>query len=104
MRRRTIAMHGSEHNVFEYGFERGTGHRPYFVTRPVALWLENHLHFPSWTAAEIERVPETYIGEWARREHVFIEPAYDIELRESGVRALGSGIPGLTREHCCPGS
>ena len=25
---------------FEFGFTEGTGHRPYFVTRPVALWLE----------------------------------------------------------------
>jgi len=62
------------------------------------LWLERQLHFPNWTAAEIARLPETHIGEWARREHVFIEAAYDTEAREAGVRALGSGIPGLTRE------
>jgi len=43
-------------------------------------------------------MPETHVGEWARREHVYIEPAYDTEVREAGVRALGSGIPGLTRE------
>lgn len=98
LRKRTIALHGSAHNVFEYGFEPGVGHRPYFVTRPVALWLEQQLHFPNWTAAEIARMPETHIAEWARREHVFIEAAYDTEVREAGVRALGSGIPGLTRE------
>ncbi len=98
LRRRTIAMHGSAHNVFEYGFEPGTGHRPYFVTRPVALWMEGQLQFPNWTPAAIARLPETHIGEWARRQHVFIEAAYDTELREAGVRALGSGIPGLTRE------
>jgi dienelactone hydrolase len=98
LRKRTIAIHGGDQNVFEYGFERGTGHRPYFVTRPVALWLQSRLHFPGWTAAEIEQMPETHIAEWERREHMFIEPAYDTELREAGVRALGSGIPGLTRE------
>lgn len=98
LRKRTIALHGGGHNVFEYGFEPGTGHRPYFVTRPVALWLDRQLQFPNWTPAQIERLPETHIGEWARREHVFIEPAYNTELREAGVRALGSGIPGLTRE------
>jgi dienelactone hydrolase len=98
LRKRTIAMHGSAHNVFEFGFEPGAGHRPYFVTRPVALWLERQLRFPNWTAAEIARLPETHIGEWARREHVFIEAAYDTEVREAGVRALGVGIPGLTRE------
>ena len=98
LRKRTIALHGSDHNVFEYGFERGTGHRPYFVTRPVALWLEGQLQFPNWTREEIERMPETHIAEWERREGVTIEPAYDTELREAGIHALGTGIPGLTRE------
>jgi dienelactone hydrolase len=98
LRKRTIAMHGSEHNVFEYGFEPGAGHRPFFVTRPAALWLERQLHFPNWTAAKIMDLPETHVGEWAPKEHVFIEPAYNTEVREAGVRALGSGIPGLSRE------
>jgi dienelactone hydrolase len=98
LRKRTIAMHGSGQNVFEYGFEPGAGHRPYFVTRPVALWLQRQLHFPNWTIADVARLPETRIGGWAQREHVYIEPAYDTELREAGVRALDPGIPGLTRQ------
>jgi hypothetical protein len=98
LQKRTIAIDGGRHDVFEYGFEPGAGHRPYFVTRPVALWLEQQLHFPNWTASQIARLKETQIGEWARREHVFIEAAYDTQVREAGVRALGSGIPGLTRE------
>ena len=98
LRKRTIALHGSDKNVFEFGFEPGAGHRPYFVTRPVALWLQRQLHFPNWTEAEIGRMPETHIGDWERREHVYIEPAYDTEIREAGVRALGSGIPGVARE------
>jgi dienelactone hydrolase len=98
LQKRTIALHGSRENVFEYGFEAGAGHRPYFVTRPVALWLQRHLHFPNWTAAQIARLPETHIGEWAQREQVFIEAAYNTEVREAGERALGSGIPGLPRE------
>jgi hypothetical protein len=32
------------------------------------------------------------------KEHVYIEAAYDTGIREAGVRALGSGIPGLRRE------
>jgi dienelactone hydrolase len=98
LRARTIKEHGSAENVFEYGFEPGAGHRPYFVTRPVALWLHEQLKFPNWTKGGITSMPETPIGEWARREHVYIEPAYDTEVREAGVHALGSGIPGLTRE------
>ena len=98
LRKRTIALHGSDKNVFEFGFEPGAGHRPYFVTRPAAQWLESQLHFPNWTAAGVAKMPETHIGEWARNENVYIEAAYATEIREAGVRALGTGIPGIPRE------
>ena len=98
LRRRTIERHGGAKNVFEFGFEQDAGHRPYFVTRPVAMWLQRQLHFPNWTEAKIASMPETHIGEWARRERVYIEPAYDTEVREAGARALGQGIPGVARE------
>jgi hypothetical protein len=98
LQQRTIAMHGSRENVFEYGFEPDAGHRPYFVTRTVALWLQRQMQFPNWSEDKIARLPETHIGEWARREQVPIEAAYNTEVREAGVRALGSAIPGLVRE------
>ena len=49
-------------------------------------------------------MPDTLVGEWARREQVYIEPAYATEVREAGARALGSGIPGVAREqlHAVP--
>jgi dienelactone hydrolase len=98
LRKRTIALHGSDKNVFEFGFQPDTGHRPYFVTRPAAQWLDNQLHFPNWNADLIAKMPETHIGEWARRENVYIEPAYCTEIREAGVRALGTGLPGIPRD------
>jgi hypothetical protein len=98
LRKRAIALHGSDKNVFEFGLEPGAGHRPYFVTRPVALWLERQLHFPNWTETDIAKMPETHIGEWARQQRVYIEPAYATEVREAGVHALGSAIPGIARE------
>ncbi len=98
LHKRTVALHGSGKNVFEFGFEPGAGHRPYFVTRPAAVWLESQLHFPNWTADGIARMPDTHIGEWARQEKVYIEPAYDTEVREAGVQALGSGIHGIPRD------
>ena len=104
LRKRTVALHGGEKNVFEFGFEPGAGHRPYFVTRPAALWLERQLDFPNWSEADIVKMPETHIGEWARQERVYIEPAYATQVREAGIRALGSGIPGIARErlHAVP--
>jgi len=41
-------------------------HRPWFVTRPVARWLERHLDFPNWTGADIAALPVTHSGK-ARR-------------------------------------
>ena len=102
LRKRTIALHGSDKNVFDFGLETGTGHRPYFVTRPAVLWLARQLHFPNWTEAEIAKMPDTLVGEWARQEQVYIEPAYATEVREAGARALGSGIPGVAREQLTP--
>src|SRR5260370_26232660 len=98
LRKRTVAMHGSEKNIFEFGFEPGAGHRPYFVTRPVALWMQRQLKFPNCSESDIANQPETHIGPWARWQNVYIEPAYNTEVREAGVRALGSGIPGIARD------
>jgi dienelactone hydrolase len=98
LRKRVIALHGSDRNVFDFAFSPGTGHRPYFLTRPVALWLEQHLKFPNWTADSVARMPETRISEWAEQNHVFMEKAYATEIREGGTRALGSGIPGVPRD------
>ena len=98
LQKRTIALHGSPKNVFEFGFTEGTGHRPYFVTRPVALWLEKRLDFPNWTADSIAAMPETHILEWAERGGVAIDKAYATELREGGTRALGTGVPAVAHD------
>ena len=104
LRKRTIALNGSARNVFEFALEPGAGHRPFFVTRPVALWLARQLRFPNWTEAEIAAMPETHIGPWALKERVYIEPVYNTEEREAGARALGACIPGVAREqlHAVP--
>ncbi len=98
LQQRTIAAHGSPHDVFAFGFTEGTGHRPYFVTRPVALWLQKRLHFPNWTLESIVRMPETHILQWAEKGGVFIDKAYATELREGGTRALGAGVPAVPHD------
>jgi len=85
-------------DVFETLFAEGVSHRPFFVTRPVALWLERQLDFPEWSAATIAEQEETHISEWAARRQVDMDPAYATEHREGGAMALGVGVPGLTRE------
>ena len=98
LRQRTIALHGSSKDVFEFGFTEGTGHRPYFVTRPVALWLEKRLAFPNWMAESVARMPETHILEWAEKNGVAMDKAYATESREGGTRALGTDIPAVPHD------
>lgn len=98
LRKRTIALHGSDRNVFDYVFVEGGGHRPYFLTRPAALWLEKRLDFPNWTAESIAKMPETHISDWAAANHVVIDRLYATELREGGTQALGTGIPAVPHD------
>lgn len=94
---RTRAIAGNQGGVFETGFEPNAGHRPWFVTKPVALWLERKLGLPNWTEARISAMPLTHVSAWARANGVFIEEQYATEEREGGVQALGDNIPALTR-------
>jgi dienelactone hydrolase len=98
MRRRTIRLRGNAQGVFEYRFEPGASHRPYFVTRAVALWLHRQLRFPNWTEEAIGRMPETHISEWALAHNAPMDPGYSNEQREGGTRALGEGIPVPSRD------
>ena len=54
LRDRIAAITGSRTNLPETIFFPDVGHRPSWVTRPAALWLNHQLHFPNWTDAQIE--------------------------------------------------
>lgn len=85
LRRRTMErLGGHDRNVFTYQFAREGGHRPYFVTKPVALWLEEQLNFPKWTPSEVAQIGETRMAD--------------------GTMALGQGIPQVSRDllHAIP--
>ena len=101
LRQRTLALRGAAGNVFDYAFEKGTSHRPYFITRPVALWLERTLDLPNWTEASIAAMPQTRIGDWATERGVEMDRLYATEVRESGTRALGEAVPAPSREQLC---
>jgi dienelactone hydrolase len=84
--------------AFDFGFTEGGGHRPYFLTKPPAVWLARHLGFASWTTAQIEAMGETHISEWATANHVVMDKSYATELREGGTMALGTGVPGVRHD------
>ena len=99
LRRRTVALAPAGAPVFETGYEPGVSHRPFFVTRPVALWLDRHIDFPKWTAGGIREMPTTLVSEWSQQHGVALDPLYAVAEREGGTPALGSKVPGLNREH-----
>jgi dienelactone hydrolase len=98
LRKRTIAELGSSKDVFDFELSPGGGHRPYFVTKPVALWLEDKLKFPDWTRKQIQAMPETNIRNWASA-HNLNPPGSSVASAhgEGGTLALGSDIPAVSR-------
>jgi dienelactone hydrolase len=102
LRGRVAALRGGNpEGLFEWGFEPGAGHRPWFVTRPVALWLERTLDLPAWTESDIRAMPETHISEWVKARKADIDPLYADEHQEGGTMALGSGVPRPSRDDLC---
>lgn len=95
LRARTVELLGSDKNVFEYGFTPDGGHRPYFVTRPVAEWLNKRLHFPAWHAISRD---ETKIGDWAKAKGVPMDKQYGDDHREGGTIALGKNVPFVSHD------
>ncbi len=95
MRKQTIAMHGSDRNVFTTVFYPGVGHRPSWENRDAFLWLDDQLHFTNWTHAQIEAMPLTHISEWITANNVTIAKNYFREVSEGGVMAVGDDVPGV---------
>jgi len=98
LQQRVAKLRGTSERVFETGFVPGAGHRPYFVTKPVAEWLEKQIDFPNWTPEGIAAMPVTRIGTWANANHVAMDLLYANEEREGGTRALGTGVPAIARD------
>jgi dienelactone hydrolase len=59
LRQQTVALLGNKKDVFDYEFFPNGGHQPYFLTKPVALWLNEKLKFPNWTKKQLQAMPET---------------------------------------------
>jgi dienelactone hydrolase len=98
LRKRTIAELGASKDVFDFELAPGGGHRPYFVTKAAALWLEDKLKFPDWTRKEIQAMPETHIRDWAAAHH--LDPpgsSVSSEHGEGGTMALGADMPAVAR-------
>ena len=98
LRQQTIDLLGTKKDVFDYQFLPDGGHRPYFLTRPVAFWLTEKLKFPNWNKrSQLATMPETHIGEWMVANHLKEKSTPEFELGEGGTMALGNDIPPVPR-------
>jgi dienelactone hydrolase len=98
LRARIAKVTGSRENLPETLWFADAGHRPSWVTRPAAIWLQQQLHFPNWTEAQIESFPTIRAADWVAKTGVRISRGYQKEQKEGGVPALDWNLPGLTRE------
>jgi hypothetical protein len=101
----TASLTGTPKHVFAYGFTPNGGHRPYFVTKPVAIWLAKNLRFPNWSADQVESMPETHISEWAARNGL-TTASLKSETGEGGTLAVSNDVPAVNRDllHALPDS
>jgi dienelactone hydrolase len=94
---RSTAIAGPGASPIEYIFYPNVGHRPSWVNRDAANWLNTKLHFPRWQNLSLDSLGETHIAEWAIATGAVINRGYETEKSEGGIRALGQGFPAPTR-------
>ena len=106
LHKQTVSTLGSSKTFFDFAFVPGGGHRPYFLTRIAALWLEEKLKFPNWDRKQIESLPETEIGRWFAQTDPAFHSSPNQQRHEAGTLALGDKIPAVPREqlHAVPES
>lgn len=95
LRKRTIAMNGSSKDVFTTYFDAGASHRPSWVLKVAAEWLEKQLDFPNWTPEKIKSMPVINIGQWAKANGVYLNSGERRLNRDAGMEAIAAGVPGL---------
>jgi dienelactone hydrolase len=90
---RVAALTCAAQPPMETRFYAGVGHRPSWVNRDAAAWLNARLLFPNWRGKSIDSLGETHIGAWAAANGAHINRGYDTEKSEAGVQAVGSNFP-----------
>jgi len=94
---RISALGGLRTNPVEYIFYDNVGHRPSWVNRDAAAWLDAKLRFPRWQNLSLDSLGETHIAEWATATGATINRGYASDKSEGGIHALGHGFPALSR-------
>lgn len=90
---RVRAVGGQGLPAIDARFYPGVGHRPSWVDRDAAEWLNARLQFPHWKGVSIESLGESRIGDWAAATGARINNGYGSEKTEAGVRGVGKNFP-----------
>jgi dienelactone hydrolase len=97
VRARAVRLNGSDTNMFTTIRYPGAGHRPSWVDRDGALWLNHQLHFAIWNDADIQAAGTTLTADWITKNHVDIAPGNLRADREGGIEAVGRDFPSIAR-------
>jgi dienelactone hydrolase len=92
---RVAALAGPGISPIDTIFYPGVGHRPSWVDRDAAVWLNARLHFPRWRNVQLDSLGETHISAWAAATGATINKGFEIESKEGGIEAVGHGFPAL---------
>lgn len=95
LRARVIKLAGSK-DAFQTYFVPQASHRPAWLMKVAALWLNKQLTFPGWTTARLEGAPTVSIREWATQVGQPLSKGALQEDHEGGMPALAAGVPRLT--------
>jgi dienelactone hydrolase len=96
LRQRVIAKNGSDRGVFTTFFDPGASHRPSWMTRSAAEWLDRQLDFPNWPQSSIATLPVTSIRDWGTAVGYTFNKSSEREDRDAGIRAIAANVPLLT--------
>jgi dienelactone hydrolase len=96
MRKRVIALNGSDRGVFTTYFDPGASHRPSWITHTAAEWLGSQLHFPNWPQNTITALPTISIHDWAASVGYPLINSYARADRDAGIQAIAADVPLLT--------
>ena len=96
MRKRVVAMNGSDRGVFTTYFDPGASHRPSWMTRVAAQWLDRELDFPNWPRSGIASLPVASIRDWGTSAGYVFNKSSEREDRDAGIVAIAGNVPLMT--------
>lgn len=93
LNRRIRALGGPGIPALDARFYAGVGHRPSWVNRDAAEWLNLRLRLPGWRHRSIDSLGETRAADWVSATGARLNAGFDAEKSEGGVRAVGRNLP-----------